>query len=760
MRTLRALFTRLFGLFRRQQLEAEMNEELRAHLDALTERNLAAGMSPDEARCAALRTFGGVEQIKERARDGRRLIWAENLVSDAEFAVRTLRKSPGFTGVVVLTLALGLGVNTALFTWFNAAAFRPLPVLDPGQLFTVGRLDAKGRETKAMSYTDFVTYRDHQTVLSGLAASVGQGVYLADAPEVTAATGAKPAAFRIETVSTNYFAVFGVPMALGRPLIAADENSSRAQPVIVLSHRFWQNHFGGDPSVIGRPLRLGGLVEEALTIVGVAGPEFFGTRPRALAGWVPLLMRTGDAWRTDLKATNFALTGRLRPGVSREQAAEELQVIANEFLARPRIGTAATETIVLASASTYITLTAQHLTVLLPMICMFGAVFVISCANASNLILARTVTRQFEFAVRSALGATRQRLFTLLMTESLVLGVLGGLVGWGVAAGLLHFVLPWLLDMVPGAREAGVGLYLHADYRVFGFTLVVSMLAGAAGGLLPALHVTRRNVVSALNREGSTFGRRVRLSRVRSFLAVAQLALSSALLFTAGLLVHRALRTQFQSVGFDKSRLVTLEVLAPRTYEPGQVETARRQVLERLRGLPGVAAVSEMPRFPFARSGTKISVPTTDKADARTFSVIHAAVPANYFATLQLPLARGRAFFAHETPSERVAVISETAAREFWPNGDALGRRFEIPTRILTGDAASAVGRTIRTFRAPPSLWSALPAIPGCTTRGPAIVRSFICRLRHKPGQLPTCSFARTMPLNCPSWRFSRWDAT
>ncbi|HEX2101748.1 MAG TPA: ABC transporter permease, partial [Candidatus Synoicihabitans sp.] len=648
--------------------------ELQAHLDGLTERHIAAGLSPEEARNAARREFGGVAQIQERAREARSVIWLENLARDIGFSVRMLCKHPGFTIVVVLTLALGLGVNTALFTWFNAAAFRPLPVSDPGRLFALTRLNENGSETKAMSYIDFVTYRDHQTVLAGLAAASGGGVELLDAAELNAVTGEIRSELPIELVSSNYFAVFGVPMALGRPLMTADETFSSALPVIVLSHRFWQAHFGGDPNVIGRTLRVRGLTEEALTVVGVTSEEFHGTRPGALAGWVPLLLRPGDKWRTDLKATTLTLTARLRPGVSSEHAAEELQVIANEFLARPRPGPNARETIVLTRASTYLNLTGQMLTVLLPMICLFGAVFLVSCANASNLILARTVTRQFEFAVRSALGATRRRLVTLLMTESLVLGVLGGLVGWAVAAGLLHVVLPWLLDMMPGAREGTAGLYLHADYSVFVFTLTVSMLAGAAGGSLPALHVTRRNVVSALNREGSPFGRRLRLSRVRSYLAVAQLALSSALLFTAGLLVHRALRTEFQDVGFDKSRLLVFEVLAPRTYESGQRDAARRQAASRLRNLPDVAAVSETPRFPFAPSRGTASVPNADATQARTVAILHLAVPSDYLATLQLPLTRGRFFAGDETPGDRVAVISETAARELSPDRDALGQ--------------------------------------------------------------------------------------
>lgn len=684
-------FRQLRSFFRKEKLETEMSEEMRHHVELQTELNVKAGMSPDEARYAAWRQFGNVAVIQEQAREGRGWVWLEQFRQDLRYGIASLWKNAGFTSVVVFTLALGLGVNTALFTWFNAAAFRPLPVASPEQLVALKRLDANGNENATMSYTDFVTYRDHQTVFTGLAAAAGSGVELLDTGE---SDRVQPIGLYLETVSTNYFSVFGVPMALGRPLIAADETSTRALPVIVLSHRFWQNYLGGDPAVIGRTLRLRGLAEEALTIVGVTGPEFHGTKPGASVGWVPLLLRRGEAWRTDLKATGYALTGRLRPGLGREQAVEELQVIANDLLARPGAGPAQSETIVLTKASSYLNLTAQHMVVLLPMICLFGAVFVISCANASNLMLARTVTRQFEFAVRSALGATRGRLFRQIMTESLVLGALGGLVGWLVSAGLLRFAWPWLLNMVPAAREGTEGLYLHADYRVFGFTLIVSLLAGATGGLFPAVQVTRRNVDSGLKRDGSVFGAKVRLSRVRSFLAVGQLALSSALVFTAGLLAHRVLSTRFADAGFDQAPMLTYEVLAPRAYEAPQVDNARRQVMSRLRSLPEVAAISEMPRFPFAPRQTKVSILSDNQAGPRVVNVIHAAVPANYFATLQLPMIRGRAFAPDEIAGNQVAVISETAARTFWPDGDALGKGFTVPSAILPGRETAAEAST------------------------------------------------------------------
>ncbi|HWA27368.1 MAG TPA: ADOP family duplicated permease [Lacunisphaera sp.] len=673
------------SLFRKRRLDEELSAEVTTHVEMATEANVAKGMAPEEARYAALREFGNVAGVQERVRDVRGWVWLEQFGQDLRYSATGMRKNPGFTAVVVLTLALGLGVNTALFTWFNAIAFRPLPVLDPGQLFAFARFDENGNAKRSTSYAEFTAYREQQTVFSGLTASGDIGVELVEGNEASAATGEGPVESRVGTVASNYFTVYGVPMALGRPLLPTDENSSRAQPVIVLSHQFWERYFNADPGVVGRTIRLRGLAEEVVTVVGVTGPEFYGTRPGALMGWVSLLLRSGDGWRTDRRAANYVVTGRLRPGISREQAIEEVQAIARRFPAAPLAGPAARDIVTLLPASTYIALTARDLTFLLPIVCLFGVVLVVSAANASNLILARAVTRQFEFAVRSALGASRRRLFAQVMTESLVLGALGGVAGWLVSAILLRFVWPWLVNLVPGASEGLAGLNLSADHRIVGFTLAVSLLAGLVGGLLPALRVTRRSVDSALKREGSSFGRKLSMVRIRNFLAVVQLALSAALLFTTGLLAHRALGAELRDMGFEQSRLVTFEALAPRTFSPAQLDAGRRQALERLRALPAVAAISEMPRFPFGAGRAEATIPARAGVPARPAIVLHLTVPANYFSTLQLPLLRGRGFLATELAADHIAVITESAARAFWPGQDALGKSLELPAHVVMG---------------------------------------------------------------------------
>ncbi|HEX2861152.1 MAG TPA: ABC transporter permease, partial [Lacunisphaera sp.] len=585
---------------------------------------------------------------------------------------------------------MGLGVNTALFTWFNAIAFRPLPVMNPDQLYTLARVGVDGGTRHRMPYPDFIHLREHQTVFSELTAAAGCGVEFGEADQSNPVTGEAPLTRRVDAVATNYFALFGVPMALGRPLVPDDETTTRAQAVIVLSHEFWQRQFNGDPSIVGRTIRVQGLTEETVTVVGVTGAAFYGTRPEALAGWVPMLLRPGQAWRTDGMGRDCVVTGRLRSGVSREQAADELQAIVGTLPTRDRAGSSKPESIALVGASSYIVLTAKQVAQMLPLIALFGVVLVVAGVNASNLILARAVTRQFEFAVRSALGATRRRLFAQIMTEALVLGLLGGVAGWLIAAGLLRFVWPWLLNMVPGAREALAGLNLQADHRVFGFTVAASLLAGAVGGLLPALQATRRNLDSGLKRDGSIFGPRLHLGRVRNLLAIAQLALSAALLFTAGSLVHRALGGEFADVGLDQARLATFQVRIPWKLPPDRVDAARRQAIARIRALPAVAAVSEMPRFPFAAAGTQVVIPGGGDEPARTRAILHLAVPVDYFSTIQLPLIRGRIFTESEIAGDPVVVINEKAAREFWPAGEPVGQRLELPAEIIHTEESSA----------------------------------------------------------------------
>jgi hypothetical protein len=293
MKTLRAMLVRFAGLFRRQRHEAEMNEELRAHLEGMIERHLAAGMSPEDARYAALRSFGGVEQIKERARDERALVWLEQLRQDFSHALRALSRHRGFAIVAALTLALGLGVNTALFTVFNAVALRPLPLKDPEQLVDVHARNEIGWRTAWFSHADYLDLRAAQQAFEGLAAWAEQTTTL-DSPDrrapgffLRSPAGGATSNLPVQLVSENYFAVLGAEIVLGRGFLPSENAQPGAHPVIVLQHQFWVEQFNADPAIVGQTLR---LRDASYTIIGVAAPEFVGKMPAPPIGWIPAMM--------------------------------------------------------------------------------------------------------------------------------------------------------------------------------------------------------------------------------------------------------------------------------------------------------------------------------------------------------------------------------------------------------------------------------------------------------------------------------------
>jgi predicted permease len=624
------------------------------------------------------------------------------LWQDLRYGARTLLKKRGFTLIAVLTLALGIGVNTALFTVFDAFVLKPLPLKDPDSIVKISGHMPDGNRNWLFSYLDYLDYRDRNHVFEGLVAW----------NKVAGAFGEKPAGPMDDSfiagsheyifgqiVSGNYFSVLGAEMALGRALSQEEDRGPGAHPVMVLSYGFWQRRFNADPNIIGKTLKLAG---QPYTVIGVAEREFIGTEPDSPQFWVPLMMRdqilqAGDwnhkLWLAERNADSFSLTGRLKPGVSRQQAQAEMNVIA-EQLARSypernrKIGVS------LSGGATFVELN-EGLTPLLvvPLLVAVGLILLMACANVANLLLARAATRGSEIAVRLALGASRWRVIRQLLTESVLLSALGGAAGLLLTIWTLAALYPLVMSRLPIPRALieSFALNLDPDYRIFGFAVLASLIAGVAAGLAPALQASRPNLASALKDEGSTFGQRLSQSRLRNALVVIQVAVCLTLLVAAGLLVRNLQKVRTIDTGFETAKVFTISagLQTPRKDAVREVEL-RSQLAARLRSLPGVKAVSLAMRQPLTGrpKRARITLPGQARQDDQPLQANYNLVSPEYFDTLGIRLMRGRFFTEEETRAGApVVVISESTARRFWPNEDVIGKRIGVAGASLGGDA-------------------------------------------------------------------------
>jgi len=619
------------------------------------------------------------------------------LWQDLRYGARTLLKKPGFTLIAILTLALGIGVNTALFTVFDAFVLKPLPLKDPDSIVKVSGRMPDGKRNWLYSYLDYLDYRDRNHVFEGLVAF----------NQVDGAFGEKPAGPMDDSfiagsheyifgqiVSGNYFSVLGAEMALGRALSPEDDRGPGAHPVMVLSYGFWQRRFNADPSIIGKTLKLTG---QPYTVIGVAAREFIGTEPNAPQFWVPLMMRdqvlqagawNHKRWLTERNADSFSLIGRLKPGVSRQQAQAEMNVIA-EQLARSypernrKIGVG------LSGGATFVEL--NDVTPAVPLLVAVGLILLMACANVANLLLARAATRGSEIAVRLALGASRWRVIRQLLTESVLLSALGGAAGLLLTIWTLAALYPLVMSRLPIPHELieSFALNLDPDYRIFGFAVLASLIAGVAAGLAPALQASRPNLTSALKDEGSTFGQHLSQSRMRNALVVIQVAVCLTLLVAAGLLVRNLLKFRTVDTGLETAGVFTVSA-GLQTPQKDAVREAelRRQLSARLRGLPGVKAVSLAERQPLwgRPNRTRITLPGQAQQDDQPLQSNYNLVSPEYFDTLGIRLTRGRFFTERETRANvPFVVVSESTARRFWPNEDAVGKRIGIASTPLGG---------------------------------------------------------------------------
>jgi len=693
-------------ILRRSRMESEMDAELRFHIETFAEDLVRNGVPQEEALRRARLEFGGIERAKEECRDARGITFIENLFQDLRFGLRMLRKSPGFTTVAVLSLALGIGANTAIFSLINAVMLRSLPVHAPEQLVFLKWSARRSPHTHmfyswagcpgntvfsstragscSFSYPAYEQIRENQNVFSGILAFVpASGL-----SDVT--VNGQTAQARGDLVSGNFFSTLGVRSTAGRTLDPLDDVSSAA-PVIVFSYAYWQSRFASDPAVVGKTILLNGV---PFTIAGVAAPGFAGLEtglPRQF--WVPLSSRYQFDQRfskekeTDGASLWVQMSARLKPSASITQAEAGLNTI---FARSVTSGSGALfkpedePRIELPSATRGLPMLRQQfskpLFVLMSAVCL---ILLIACANVAGLMLARAVARQKEISVRVALGAARRRVVRQLLTESLMLAAAGGGLGilfayWG-ASSLSGF-------FSANAYEA-FEINVNPDLRILGFTLGISCLIGILSGLAPALRGTRLDLIRALKESdtglscsAATSGQRL---SVGSGLVVAQVALSILLLSAAGLLVRTLVNLETMNAGFDPRNVLLFDLDATVSdYKGPKLQRLYRDLQRQFAAFPGVTSASYCmtPLLSGARSGTDLQIP--DAADKSSVNVDQLPVGPDFFQTMRIPFLAGREFtpaeFESSSPPQSI-VVNQTFTRRFFGNENPLGRSISEP---------------------------------------------------------------------------------
>jgi predicted permease len=601
------------------------------------------------------------------------------LLQDLRFGARMLMMRPGFTVIAVLTLGLGIGVNTALFTLFNTL-IRPLSIKDPD---AVVRLNYVSNKSSKFSYPDYLYIRDQTKVFSALIANEDESFLL----------GVKEAEesqeIRGEFVSSNFFSELGGEAILGRTFAPEESDAPGKDPVVVLSHRFWQRRFAGDPKIVGRGILLNG---KPFTVIGVTEPEFTGLSSTLPELWLPMTMRSEMAtvglytpalrgvppvredWfsKRDLQWLN--MVGRLNPGKTLEEARTELGVLFGQ-LARAYPEIDPEDSVRVTAMSGFGKIDRSQWRTFAILLSATGIVLLIACSNLANLTLARAASRQKEVGVRLCLGASRWRVIRLLLTESLLLSLLGGVAGL--------FLAWWGLET--GAATAGLAGSAHnltPDARILAATFLLSILSGVAFGLAPALQATRADLVATIKDEGAAFGQRLSRSWLRNGLVVAQVALSLVLLVPAGLLLRGLAQVLMTDPGFEtKKTLVVGYSLELSDYDQARAQTFNQQLRARLAALPGVEAVSFGDR-PLGGGRLTITVPGKESADGLMMRASYLDVGPDWFKVFGVPIVRGRGFTAEEARTwTEAVVVSEATARNLWPGEEPIGKSLLVEKR-------------------------------------------------------------------------------
>lgn len=730
MNPLRSIRSRFCAFFRKEEVDAEMAEEMRLHIEMQTQDNVRAGMRLEEARRAAWREFGAMESIKETCREQRRMVWLEAMAFDLRIAGRMLRKNPGFSLVTILTLALGIGANSAMFSVVNAVLLRPLPYPEPERLVSVCESNPRqGWSQYATSIGAYADWRRQNSVFEDLAAATVLGP--------TTVLGRTDAALvHVGAVSAGFFPLLGARPLLGRQFLPEEESPERGD-VVLLSEALWRERFGANPGILNRTIRLG---DRSFTIVGVMPANVRLFDPAGVLGWDrgfskcdlwrPLPVESGLKQQRSYRA--FLVLGRLKRGVNLAQAQTEMTRIAQQQARDyPDSNAGWTATI----QPWRDTVVANVKVPLLLLLVAVGLVLLIATANLANLLLARALVRQREFAVRIALGASRLRLARQCLTESAFLACLGG------ATGLL--LAHWGTRLLSNLAPANVPR-LHEnrfDLRVLGFTFGVSLFVGLLFGLAPLLTLwsgamNERLKAGTRGVAGNRSGR-----RLRSGLVISQVALVMVLLAGVGLLTRSFRSLAEVKLGFHSDHLLALDVsLVGRAYtnEMRRIQFVD-QLMMRASDLPGVESASAVDGIPLDAKRSSMEVALTSiqgnqpAAPGEKWTATLCLITPEYFRTLGVPLSRGRPFSAYDNKnSPPVVIINEALARRYFSGRNPVGKEISSPD---FGNAPCEIVGVIKNIRQ-----SSLDASPGPQVFRPLLQECFssvtlVVRTRAEPAR-------------------------
>jgi predicted permease len=698
------LVFRARALVRRSTVESELDDEVRTHFERYVEKQMLGGASRQEAVRRARMEFGGLEQVKEECRDARGVDFLEEFAHDARFGLRMLRKSPGFAAVAILTLALGIGACSAVFSLVDGILLKPLPYAEAGRIVSPSLISPPGvnlgSEYFPWSEAQFGVARKEQSVFQAF------GVFRNDSFNLTGA--GEPAFLDGFRASADFFSALGIAPALGRTF-SAEEDQPGHEHVVVLSDALWRERFGADRGVLGRSIELNGY---EYTVVGVMPGSFAFPRaeempasfnfPREAQLWVPIAIGATPK----RGPSEMAAIARLNPGVSLRQAQAQMDLVTRHAEAQDAQWKGWFNIRLVTLTQQIVGDTRRPLELILAAV---GVVLLIACSNVANLLLSRALVRKKEFSLRAALGAKKERLVRQLVTEGLILTVLAGVAGVGLAFAGIYFVKLFGPENIPRLREVAV------DFRVLAFALGVSLVTGVLFGVAPILGARGSDLIGTLKNAGRQVGNSAGSARLRNALLVGQVALAMVLVVSAGLLARTFLQMLAADGGFNADRVLTFQMsLPPLKYaEVPRVVTFYRALLERLRAIPGVESAGIGETVPMGGEGESTVIRLSDAAAADTRELPFAnytMVSPGYLSAVGTALLRGRDFAESDTADGMpVTIVNRSMAEKYWPGQDAIGKQAApgsktYPLATIVGIVADAKHTSIRE-QSPPEMY-------------------------------------------------------